>query len=227
MLGIKNKKVKELLNSYKEISVLQKTLALLSWDLNVNLPASAGEERALQIAYITKLLTDRWLNGKFRDVLDRAVNKKEKFTQEEKAVIRNLKQAGKYYFKVPKEIITEFAETTSRSFLAWQEAKLNNNFGDFLPHLKKVIRLNQIIAQHLGYEDNPYDALLDMYEPGLTTSKMKRIFSLLKPELLELLERIKKSKTYKQKDGLKQEDYPVDDQKQLALFILKIGRAHV
>jgi carboxypeptidase Taq len=221
MLGIKNKKVKELLNSYKEISVLQKTLALLSWDLNVNLPASAGEERALQIAYITKLLTDRWLNGKFRDVLDRAVNKKEKFTQEEKAVIRNLKQAGKYYFKVPKEIITEFAETTSRSFLAWQEAKLNNNFGDFLPHLKKVIRLNQIIAQHLGYEDNPYDALLDMYEPGLTTSKMKRIFSLLKPELLELLERIKKSKTYKQKDGLKQEDYPVDDQKQLALFILR------
>lgn len=225
MLEINNKKIELLLKKYKEISLLSKINTVLSWDLNVNLPQDAAEDRAGQIAYITKLVAEKWLDPEFKKLLSE-VDGIKKLTEEEKAVVRNLNHAGKYYFKVPKEIIIEFAETTSKSFMVWQEAKDKNSFKDFLPDLKKIIKLNQIIAKHLGYKENPYDALLNIYEPGLTVDECELIFKEITPKLTALVKRIKKSKAYKEQNtiSLQNKEFPIDDQGQIANFVLnKIG----
>ncbi|MEK7188869.1 MAG: carboxypeptidase M32, partial [Patescibacteria group bacterium] len=183
-MKIRNKHIKKLLEKYKEISILGKVNSLLGWDLNVNLPPKAAEGRAAQVAYITKLTAEKWLETDFRHRLESLNNQtgSKSLNLEEGAILRNLNWAAKYYYQVPKEIIVEFAETTSRAFMVWQKAKLDNKFKDFLPHLEKIINLNQIIAQHLGYKENPYDALLDLYEPGLTASFCKKIFADLCPK---------------------------------------------
>jgi carboxypeptidase Taq len=216
-----NKKVEKLVEKYKDISLLGKTSALLGWDLNVNLPQKASEGRASQIAYLTSIITDKWLDKGFRGLIEDT--KVSGLRLGERAAIRNLRQAGKYYFRVPKEIIVEFSETTSIAYMVWQKAKVEDKYKDFLPHLKKLIRLNQIIAEHIGYKDNPYDALLDLYEPGFTTVKGKKIFNKLQPELTKVLKKIKKSKNYSEKSDLIENElnYPVDDQRQLSLFVLR------
>lgn len=219
-MKVKNKNVKKLLEKYKEISLLGKISSLLSWDLNVNLPDKGSEGRAAQISYLTGVITDKWLDKDFRKLVEDV--KVSKLSKKEKAIVRNLRQAGKYYFKVPKEIVVEFAETTSKAYMVWQKAKREDDLKSFLPHLKKIIKLNKIIADHLGYDDNPYDALLDLYEPGFTTKKGKEVFGKLAPELTKILKKIKKSKKYKKDNELVegQNAYSVEAQKKLALFAL-------
>lgn len=224
-MQIKNKQVEKLLEFYREIYTLNKISALLSWDLNVNLPENGGQERAEQSAYLAGKVADLWLNSSFKNTLQ-SVQAEKGLNDWEKAIVRNLSHNGKFYFSVPREIIVEFEETSSKAFLAWREARANNDFNLFLPHLRAIVRLNQIVAKHIGYESNPYDALLDMYEPGLTTEKCRGIFDSLTPRLASLLVKIKRSELYKkqQKEPDKMLTYDKDSQEQLAQFVLrKIG----
>lgn len=218
-----NKKIEKLVGKYREISLLGKTEAVLGWDLRVNLPKKGAEGRATQIAHLTEIITEKWLDPEFKKLVEGIDVQGRSLTVEEKAVVRNLRHAGKFYFKVPKEIIVEFSQTSTRATVVWDEARKKDNFKDFLPYLKKLIRLNQIIAEHIGYKDNPYDALLDLYEPGLTSRQCKQIFAKLQPQLTAILKSIQKSKNYREKSDLVEGelDYPKDDQEQLCFFVLR------
>ena len=193
---ITNPTVKELVRHYREISLLGRIKATLDWDLNVNLPPKASEGRAQQSAYLTDLTTKLWLNENFRKNVEKANSLTGKLSDEEKAIIRNVNFAGKYYFNVPRELIIEKEEVASKGFMAWKEAKDKNNYSIFLPSLKELFRLDQIIASHLKYDKNPYDALLNMFEPELTAAKAKKAFDAIKPDLIKLVKQVQKSKEY-------------------------------
>ena len=220
---IKNNTIKKLIKHYKEISLLGKINGLLNWDLNVNLPEKAGKFRAEQISYLTKTISDKWLDKEFRKNLEQ-VDKEKNLSLEEKAVVRNLKHSSKYYFRVPQKVIVDFSRVTAEAFIAWRQAKEDNKFILFEPHLKKIVSFNQKIAGYIGYKDNPYDALLDLYEPGLTFGEGKSIFSILTREIVPLVKKIKKSRFSKVDQSLFEKDYPVEFQKKIAEFVLqKIG----
>ena len=58
----------------------------------------------------------------------------------------------------------------------WQEARLKMILLSFsLP--RKSVELNRQTAEHYGYEDNIYDALLDIYESGMTVKQLDPLFS--------------------------------------------------
>lgn len=218
-----NSTTEALVKQYREISLLNKVSALLSWDMEVNMPKKATESRAAQNSYITKLISDRWLDKTFKSNLEKA-KKLKKLNKEERACVRNVEHSAKYYHRVPQEIIVEQSEATSKAFMAWREAREKNKFSIFAPHLKKIIKLNQLVAKHIGFYDNPYDALLDIYEPGFTADEGQELFGSLINETTPLLVEIKKSKFFKQKSNLLDKEYDISLQKQLSEFILaKIG----
>lgn len=221
-MKVRNPIIKELLRHYREISQLGQIKSILDWDLNVNLPQKASEGRSQQSSYLANLMTKLWLNEDFRKNIQKA-ELAENLTPEEAAIVRNLTIAGKYYFTVPREIIVQKEEISSKAFMAWKEAKEKNDFKIFLPFLKELLRIDQIVAEHLTYEKNPYDALLDQFEPFLTAQKAKKAFDTIKPELIALTKAIQKSKEYSAEsryiDGVK--TYPTEQQKQLALFIMR------
>jgi carboxypeptidase Taq len=228
MKALKSKKVKTLLANYKEISLLGKIGALLGWDMNVNLPPKGAGGRAEVSAYLTQLSTEKWQDKEFRKMLEDGEFKN--LRNEEAAIVRNLNQSAKYYYKVPKKIIIETSLVTSNAFMAWKIAKKENDFKKFLPHLEKIIELNIKTAKYLGYKENPYDALLDLYEPDLTASDCENVFSNIQPELTRILREIISSSKHKDLmklsnklfDGTKK--YKVDNQKELSNFALnKIG----
>ena len=195
-MKVTNPVIKDLLRHYRQISLLSKTKAVLDWDLNVNLPPKAAEGRSRQTAHLAELITDLWLDEKFRNQLDKASLLPGKTSKEEQSIVRNLNFAGKYYFNVPKELIVEKEKVASVAFMAWKEAKEKNDFAIFLPHLKELIRIDQMVASHLKFDKNPYDALLDQFEPDLTADKAKIAFDAIKPDLIKLVKRIQKSKDY-------------------------------
>src|SRR5882724_1591609 len=224
-MKIANPLIKNILTHYKEISLLGKIHAVLDWDLNVNLPPKAVEGRSQQSEYLAKQITKLWLNKDFRKNIEKA-NVVTDLNLEESAILRNLNYAGKYYFNVPPEIIAQKEKLTSQAFMLWKEAKQNNTFQTFLPVFKDLIAIDQLIAKHIGYKDNPYDVLLDQHEPGLTAATCQKVFDKIKPDLVKLVKNIQKSKTYSTKSELFDTNYhySIPDQKKLGtLAMQKMG----
>src|SRR5579859_4046965 len=163
-MAVKNPLILKLLTKYKEISQLNKISSLLNWDLNVNLPSKASQSRSEQNAYLAQVITEKWHDKEFRALVEK-VQQEKNLTPEEEAVIRNVVHATKYYYKVPKDLIVKREQVTSAAFPVWSAARETNEFKKFQPYLEEIFEINKQTAQYLGYKDNPYDALLDQFEP--------------------------------------------------------------
>lgn len=215
--------IRKLVDHYREISTLNHVRALLEWDLNVNLPSKASTSRARQSALVTGMITDKWVSPSFKKHLEKAASDVNTYSHPEQAIVRNLLHAASYYVKIPKKLIMEFSETTSEAFMAWKEARTKDDFSVFQPHLEKIVRLNRMIADKLGYTENPYDALLDLYEPGLTASSCSTLFHSLIPGLRSLIATIQRSKQYTSETPFTGESFHYGRyrQQQLSLFVLK------
>lgn len=203
--------------------MLVKIKALLDWDLNVNLPANAGPERAIQSAYIAEKITNLWYVPEFKKALEKAQAEKKNLNLEEKAIVRNLDYSAKYYYNIPKELIIQKEKITSEAFPIWNKAKENNDYKSFFPYLKEIFEIAQMETKHLGYNKNPYDALLDLYEPGNTAAFCEETFGKLKKELVVLLKKIQKSEDYSAKTALINGDihYSIGGQKKLSHFLMQ------
>ena len=60
-----------------------------------------------------------------------------------------------------------------------------------MPALKKIVELEREKAVLLGYEDHPYDSLLNIYEKRLTVSKLENLFGEVRREIVPLIKQIK------------------------------------
>lgn len=222
-MKITNPHVKQLLEHYKEIAMLVKIKCILEWDLNVNLPSNAAQERGAQTAYLAEKITNLWYDPAFKTALEKVQKETDQLNLEEKAIVRNLSYSSKYYYNVPKELIMQKEKISSEAFPVWNKARENNDYKSFFPYLKEIFELSQMEAKHLGYKNNPYDALLDLYEPGNTAAFCEKTFSTLKKDLVNLLEKIKKSKNYSEKNELINGDfyYSKMGQKRLSHFLMK------
>ena len=221
-MKIQNKILKEILPPFAEIALLGKTKSVLDWDLNVNLPPKASEGRARQTAYLAELITNKWLDKEFRALIEKS-SEIASGSDEEKAIARNLAIGAKFYYRVPKELIIKKEGTAAKAFMAWKEAKEKNDFSLFKPLLKELIEIDKQIAEHLTYKENPYDALLDQFEPTLTAKKAAAAFDQIKPDLIRITKAVQKSKGYKNTSEYIDSDkfYPRPEQKRMALFLMR------
>ena len=193
-MKITHSQVKQLLAHYHELQQLEHIQALLGWDQNTYMPQQAASDRAAQSALIAQYLSRKWNDAAFKSTLE-ALDGVDLNTDEQD-VVRVLRERAKFYLKVPEKLVIALSKETGEAFSVWHEARSKNNFAAFAPYLKRLVVLEQEVAQHLGYKDDPYDALLDMYEPGLTYVQAHAIFAQLQPALTQMIKTITQSKQH-------------------------------
>lgn len=96
--------------------------------------------------------------------------------------------------KMPDAFVREKALLLTKAHSVWMEAREKNDFKLFLPYLTKIVTLKRKEAELVGYTESPYDALLDVYEPGMKTREATVILHDLRDFLIPFLKRIKSSK---------------------------------
>ena len=74
--------------------------------------------------------------------------------------------------------------------MAWREAREKSDFMMYAPHLKKMIEIKKQIAEKIGYEKHPYDALLDTFEEELTVDDLDKVFGALTPRIQKILKKL-------------------------------------
>lgn len=159
------------------------------------MPKGAAEARAHQIATLRQLAHEQFTSDEVGDLLREAqvaLNGTDRLDDDASLIRVTLKDYEKAQ-KLPADLVAEMARTVSQAKQAWKEARETNTFATFAPLLDRLITLNIQKAEAYGYEDTPYDALLDEYEPGMKTSDVESIFSSLREDLVPLVHKIKES----------------------------------
>ncbi len=164
-------------------------LALLQWDEEINLPAKGLDERAQQKSLIATLLHTELTGAQAEDVLaafncsDDNPTGKAAPGSDDAALLRELYREYRQAKRIPVSFVEKETMGISQAFRSWRQARAENNGAVFLPQLSHVIELMKEKAEYLGYSEDVYDALLDIYEPGMKSSEVDVLFEKLVPEL--------------------------------------------
>ena len=133
-------------------------------------------------------------------------------TSVESANVREWRRGFDRVTKLPRSLVEELAKTTSIAQQEWVEARKASDFARFRPWLGSIIGLKRQEAACLSMGGDPYDALLDEYEPGASGRELAGLFEALRLDLVPLVAAIAGSARGPKASAL-EGDYPTDRQK--------------
>ena len=173
----------------RELGKLNSALALLTWDEETHMPKKGLSLRAEALGKLSRIAFELSIS----DELGRCIEELESRDDLSEKEVASVRVVGKEYRRskaVPPSLFEEFTIAQSKSQAAWGEAKRASDFERFRPHLEKMIDYTRQFAELYGYEESPYDALLDRYEPGMTSAKLHRIIEPLREHLVPFIDRL-------------------------------------
>ncbi|MEX2171945.1 MAG: carboxypeptidase M32 [Pirellulales bacterium] len=179
----------------RETAVLASAQGLLEWDERTKMPVLAGPYRAEQVAFLSGLIHQRQTAPELGEWLAELADSPlaTEPHSETETVIRELRRTYDKKTKLPQSLVEELTRASILGQQAWVETRPKNDFASFRPLLERMIELKRQEAAAIGYEDTPYDALLDDYEPGETTANITRVLAALRERLVPLVARIAES----------------------------------
>lgn len=202
----------------QKIADVRYASAVLQWDQETYIPAKGGEIRGRQIATLSEIAHEQFTDEKFGNLLQELVSKGGLSPEEKRNVELSLYDYNKSK-KLPSDFVRRMSEAVNKSFYAWIQARRENKFAVFQQPLHEIIELKKQEADLLGFEKHRYDALMNDYDRGLNTSITDKLFSSLKPHLLELLDKIKNRPQVD--DSFLSRHFDKDKQWQLGMEVLR------
>ncbi len=183
---------KELLEVSDQLRNIQRAILLLEWDERTYMPKGAVEGRSKSKAELSQLYHKKLTSEKTKKCIEE-LNKESvqaDLDEEQKAAVREMTREFERKYKVPDDLIKEMSKASTEAQSAWEEAREKSDFDHFLPHLEKQVELKKEVAEYIGYENEPYDAFIDEFEPGFTAKKIENIFEPMKQKLTSIVSEI-------------------------------------
>jgi carboxypeptidase Taq len=176
----------------KETRTLGSIGSLLGWDQETYMPPKGHEHRAEQLAILSGLVHERTVSDEMGALLDELAGPAAAgaLGAERAANVREVRRSYDRAKKLPRELVEEIAKTQSLAQEAWVHARKASDFAAFAPWLEKNLALQKRVADLYGYETEPYDALLDVYEPGARARDIAPVFAALRREIVPLVQAI-------------------------------------
>ena len=215
-----------------KIADMQAAISLLGWDQQTYMPPGGAESRALQLSTLTRTAHDWFVSDEFGQLLEEleAGAAELDYDSYEASLLRVARRHFDQERKLPSDLVAELTKARSLGQAAWQQARAESDFGQFEPHLVKILDLTRQKAEALGYDDRIYDALLDQYEPEMKTAQVETLFGAMKAGLVPLVQAIAERKdevddsVFSQEfDVVKQWDFGVEVLKRMG-FDFQHGR---
>ena len=170
------------------LSDVRAASAVLGWDQQTYMPPGGVAARAEQLATLGRLVHEMLVSDETGVLLDAAGDPDP--GSEDAAIVRLARRDYERATKLPARLVAETSRASSLAQPAWEESRAASDWSLFAPHLEKILELQRETAGHLGYEDHPYDALLDLYEPQAKTAWLHGVFEELRAALVPMIREI-------------------------------------
>lgn len=206
----------------KKITGYNEAIGLMYWDLRTGAPKKGSAQRSEVIGMLSSevyRLTTSEEMAHFIEVLlsDDAKNQLSEITLKSAEEMKKEYDRNK---KIPADEYQEYIVLQSKAETVWEEAKENDDFESFLPYLEKIVQFNKKFIEYWGYNQNKYDTLLDLYEPGMTVAKLDEVFGQLRESIVPLVHRINESSN-KPDTSLVYRYFPKEQQRLFSTYVLK------
>ncbi len=175
-----------------DISQLRRASALLSWDHVTYMPPGGAGARAAQLTVLRRLSHEQFASAQTGELLAGAENECSGLEEHsrERLTLRVVRREYDKAVKLPISLVAELAHATAVGHQTWVKSREESNYSLFAPTLTHLLDLMRQKAEAYGYEERAYDALLDIYEPGMKTHEVEAVFDELRPGLVELVQAI-------------------------------------
>ncbi|THE65235.1 carboxypeptidase M32 [Salinadaptatus halalkaliphilus] len=190
---------------------------ILRWDQEVVMPEAGTPARAQQLSTLSSISHDLLTAEETGDLL--ADLEADDLTDEQAAVVREIRREYDRATSVPEELVAEISETTANAHPAWTEAKANDDFEAFAPTLEKLVALKRAYADHVDPDADPYAVLFAEYEPYIDLETAERVLERLRENLVPLIDAVQDSDADLETDAFAGE-FDDDDQEALARDVL-------
>lgn len=207
------------MTDYKE------AIAVLSWDLLTGAPKKGKAQRSEVIGSLSTDLFKMSISPKMGAFLEE-LGQPEVYAQLDpitQGIVRECKKEYDRSHQIPPVLYQEYVVLTSKSEVAWEDARKNNDFAAFRPYLEQILDYLKQFIDYWGYQGHKYNTLLDQYEPGITVAVLDPLFADLRTKSVSLLQAIQ-ARGQKIDTSFLQQRFPAADQRRFSEFVLrKIG----
>lgn len=167
------------------------TVNLLAWDSRTVMPQGGVDARGNQVATLTRLARDIATGDDMRRAMDGARSELAAAPADDirNRALRKAETEIEMLRRIPAQIISDMAGLKTRAHSAWVEARAANDFAGYAPLLTRMMAMQREISAAIGGGAHPYDAMVGMFEPGMTHARLQSLYTTLKTALVPLIER--------------------------------------
>jgi carboxypeptidase Taq len=214
-----HEELEELKTRLAEIHDLQKAVELLFWDQTVMMPPGGAAVRAEQLTTLERIAHAKFVDDDIGRLLEelRPLEESEPFDSDEASLVRVTRRDWEKARKVPTELAAELTRVASEANEAWVAARRDSDYAAFKPWLQRTLELKQRYIECFAPYDDPYDVLLDDYEPGMKTHEVQAVFDRLKEELIPLIAEAATDEA----DEFTRGPFPEERQQELSLAVME------
>jgi carboxypeptidase Taq len=207
---------KNLMDKAKDLAIFQSTEAIVSWDMETKMPPKGIKLRSQQLALLSriehKISTEPETGALLEEIVQHP--KYERLDNVQKRNVHLIKKQYDEQTKLPEKLVEEIAKQEAITVDIWKKAKAAKNFSMFKPELEKLVELKKNSAEILMEVKGtatPYDALIDIFEPKMTTKAITKVFDELRAGLVSLLRKCENARKQPNTNVLKRK-VPIDIQ---------------
>ncbi|OAT19771.1 thermostable carboxypeptidase 1 [Buttiauxella noackiae ATCC 51607] len=210
-----------LTRTFQRLSRFDHLSAIAGWDMFTNMPPNGSTARGEALAELSVLQHQILTDKKIATLLQAAVQ--ENLNDVERANLREMTRQYQEAILLPASLVEEKSLVGTRCEHGWRTQRPANDWQGFSTNLKEVVRVSReeakLRAEAKG--KSPYDALLDIYEPGMSSAKLDVLFGDLRTWLPDLLQKVV-DKQAKESVITPVGPFATQDQRELGLETMKL-----
>jgi carboxypeptidase Taq len=199
---------------------LAMTALLLGWDQRTMMPPAGTRGRSGQLGTLAKLGHELLVSEETARLLEATARYEGEldYDSDDASLVRFLRHEHERARRVPSKLRGEMIASSSRALSVWDHARANSDFESFRPYLERNFELRREYVDALGEADEPYDHLLDDFEPGMKTAEVRAVLAELRDGLVPLIGEIAEREPVD--DSILQGEFPIEAQRELERRIL-------
>ena len=182
----------ELQKRLVQVNDLQMAAALLAWDQETYMPPGGAHARARQLATLFSFAHELFTDERVGHLLDdlSAYEASLPYDSDDASLLRVARREYKRQTRVPAEFVARRTETAALSFNQWVKARPDSDFDAVASWLERILDLSREYASFFSESAHPADALIDVHDPGMSASEIRRVFSELRAQLVPIVQAI-------------------------------------
>ena len=210
----------ELKDRLGKITDLERVGRVLGWDQQTKMPPAGWRHRAEHLATLRRiqheLLIDKEIGRLLDELQPLATDDPD---SDDGALIRLARRDHEKAVRVPTELRAEMVRAATAARTIWVQARSESNFELFRPALERNYELRRRYIDCFEEVEEPYDILLDDFEPEASTAEVREIFEELKGELIPLIAELRNDDV---DDSFLRGNFPIGAQERLAKEVVTL-----